>query len=148
MNFFFYANVSLRISKMLAAYNEGVHEIVHITQHPDFKRNNVNDLGGNTTPDEEFLEKLSKSGLDWKIISGDNRIINTAHQRAALIASGLTFFCLDRNWSKAKAAEQAWKILKIWDEIVKRGREPGQAIYQICMGKKLTIELIRSARRR
>jgi PIN like domain len=148
MNVFFDANVSVRISKMLAAYNEGVHEVIHITQHFDFKHNNVNEAGGNTTPDEEFLDKLPKSGLDWKIISGDNRIINTAHQKAALIQSGLTFFCLDRNWSKAKASEQAWKILKIWDEIVKRGREPGQSIYQICMGKRLSIELIRSNRRR
>jgi PIN like domain len=147
MNFFFDANTSWRISKMLAADNEGFHEIVHITQHPDFMHNNTQ-TGGNITPDEEFLEKLPKSGRDWKIISGDNRIITTAHQKAALIKSGLTFFCLDRNWSKAKASEQAWKIVKIWDEIVKLAGQPGQSIYEIGMGKKLKIELIRGSRKK
>ena len=64
MNFFLDANISVRISKMLAAYNEGIHEIIHITQHEDFKHSNVNNSGGNTTPDEEFLEKLASSGRE------------------------------------------------------------------------------------
>jgi hypothetical protein len=147
MNFFFDANISVRICNMLAAYNEGFHEIVHITKHPDFIHNNT-EMGGNTTPDEEFLEKLSKSGLDWKIISGDNRIITTAHQKAALIKSGLTFFCLDHNWSKAKASEQAWKIVKMWDEIVKLAQMPRQSLYEVGMGKKPKIESVRSSRRK
>jgi hypothetical protein len=60
-----------------------------------------------------------------------------------LIKSGLTFFCLDRNWSKAKASEQAWKIVKIWDDIVKLAQQPGQSIYEIHMGRALRIELIK-----
>ena len=147
MNFFFDANISIRISKMLAVYNEGFHEIVHITQHKDFMHNNTG-TGGNTTPDEEFLEKLSGSGRDWKIISGDNKIITTAHQKAALIESGLTFFCLDRNWSKAKASEQAWKIVKIWDDIVDRARKPGQSIYEIRMGRSLNLVLVKGSHKK
>ena len=50
MRFFFDANISIRISNLLVAYNEGLHEIVHITKHPDFKHNNK-ETGGNTTPD-------------------------------------------------------------------------------------------------
>ena len=34
----------------------------------------------------------------------------------------------------------------MWDEIVRRAREPGQSIYEICMGKSLTIKLIRGVR--
>jgi hypothetical protein len=147
MNFFFDANTSWRISNMLAAYTEGLHQVVHITKHSDFLHNNT-PIGGNNTPDEEFLEKLSQGGLDWKIISGDNRIINTAHQRAALIKSGLTFFCLDRNWSRARASDQAWKIVKLWDDIVGLARQPGQSIYEIRMGKSLRIELIRGSRQK
>lgn len=145
MSFFFDANISIRICKMLAAYAENEHAVVHITQHDDFLHNN-HPAGGNTTPDEEFLRVLPASGRDWKIISGDSRIINTAHQKAALIASGLTYFCLDRNWTRARASEQAWKIVKIWDDIVRLAAQPGQAIYAIHMGKKMWIETIESAR--
>jgi hypothetical protein len=146
MNFFFDVNMSWRIAKMLAAYEEGLHQVVHITQHEDFKHNNTL-IGGNTTPDEEFLEKLPQSKLDWKIISGDKRIITTPHQRVTLYKSGLTFFCLDRSWGKAGTPEQAWKIVKLWDEIVRLARQPGQSIYEINIGRTPGIRLIKGSHR-
>jgi hypothetical protein len=81
MNVFFDANTSWRISDMLAAYTRGLHEVIHIKKHTDFTHNNTS-TGGNTTPDEEFLEKLPHSGLDWKIKYGDPRIKKTPPHRA------------------------------------------------------------------
>jgi hypothetical protein len=128
MNFFFDANISRRIANMVAALCEDVHVVLHITQHKSFIHNN-NESGGNSTPDIEWITTLGESEEDWKIISGEANIIDTAHERAALIESRLTFFSLDRNWAKASATEQAWKMVKIWDEIVRHASDPGQSLY-------------------
>jgi hypothetical protein len=68
MNFFFDANISSRISKMLAALYAGEHIIIHITEHPDFLHNN--NKYGNSTPDIEYIEKLSKDNKVWAVVSG------------------------------------------------------------------------------
>ena len=145
MNFFFDANISERISNMLAAYCEDKHAIIHIRQHEDFSHNNTD--FGNNTPDVEYIDKLRQSNKHWNIISGDSGIIDTPHERAALLASGLTFFCLDHNWSKARVSEQAWKIVKIWSEIETAAKTQGQALYRVHMGKRMRVEPIRSGMR-
>jgi PIN domain-containing protein len=146
MNFFVDADISYRFTKMLAALSQGYHEVVHITEHKDFAHNN-NQPGGNSTPDIEWITKLGTSGIDWTVISGEADIIDTAHERAALIQSGLTLFSLDHNWGKVTFAEQSWKIVKIWTEIVRHAEMPRPALYRVHMGKKLSIETIKSGMR-
>jgi hypothetical protein len=79
-------------------------------------------------------------------LRGHNNI-DTAHERAALIDSGLTFFAFDRHWSKAKASEQAWKLVKIRDQIVSFAAAPSPSLYRVNMGRKLSIEIIKSGMR-
>ena len=151
MNFFFDANISFRLANMVAAMCEDFHNVVHITQHEDFKHNNVygptGRLMSNKTKDLEWMPKLGESGLDWKIISGDMDIIDTAHERAMLLASGLTLFACDHNWGKIHAHEQAWKLVKLWEEIVRHAEAPGPALYRFNAGKRQYIEVIRSGMR-
>ena len=40
MNFFIDADISPRIARILAAYRDGLHTIIHITEHPHFIHNN------------------------------------------------------------------------------------------------------------
>jgi hypothetical protein len=145
MNFFFDANVSPRISKILAVLNEKEHEITHIPEHPLFTQNN--NQYGNSTTDIEVIETLSKENNRWSVVSGDINIINTAHERAALIKSGLSFFALDKNWGKAGVMEQAWKIIKIWNDIVRHAsaRQPG--MHTVHMGKRQYVEVVRPGKR-
>jgi hypothetical protein len=151
MNFFFDANISYRIANMVAALCEDSHRIVHITQHNDFVHNNVcNATGkviGNKTPDLEWIPKLGESNLDWKVISGDMDIIDTAHERAMLLASRVTVFACDHNWAKLFAPEQAWKMVKLWEEVVRHAQLPGPALYRFHAGRQQYIEVIKAGMR-
>lgn len=151
MNFFFDANMNRRYARMLSELCDGRHAVVHITEHPDFIHNNkysdLNKLIGNNTPDIEWIRKLATSGLDWKIVSGESDIIDTAQERAALLESGLTFFSMDHNWGNAGASEQAWKLVKIWDQIVRCSEATTPTLYRVQMGRVLNIEVIKSGMR-
>lgn len=143
--------MSYRIADMIAALCCDIHDVIHITKHDNFIINNVYStngrISGNTTPDIEWIQKLGESGIDWKIISGDMDIIDTAHERAALIQSRLTFFVCDHVWQKTSASEQAWKIVKLWNEITRHAQMPGPSLYRFCTGRRQCVEVIRSGMR-
>lgn len=151
MNFFFDNNMAHKIADMIAAFCQDSHTVIHITKHEDFVPNNIvspnGKIIGNNTSDIEWIQKLGASGKDWKIISSDMDIIDTAHERAALLESGLTFFACDHIRGKIKAAEQAWKIVKLWDEIVRNAETPGPSLYRLRTGKHQCVEVIRSGMR-
>ena len=146
MNFFVDADISYRFARMLSALYDGIHTIVHITEHTNFLHNN-NQYGGNSTPDIEWITKLGASEIDWVAITGEANIIDTAHERAALIQSGLTLFSLDHNWDKVGFVEQSWKIVKIWNEIVRHAEMPRPALYRVHMGRRLYVEKIKGGMR-
>jgi hypothetical protein len=146
MNFFMDANISYRIARMLTALYGDMHDIIHITEHDDFKHNNIG-KGQNNTPDIEWISKLGKSQAGWIVITGESDIIDTAHERAALIESGLTLFSMDKHWVKSSFRDQTWKIAKIWHEIVRNAERPGPALYRVRMGHRLTIDIISQGRR-
>lgn len=68
MNFFFDANMSRRYARMISELCEGIHSVIHITDHPNFIHKNKfshnGKLIGNDTDDSEWVEKLGGSGID------------------------------------------------------------------------------------
>ena len=140
MNVFVDANISDRLSRMLAIYCENKHNIVHITEHPDFTHNN-DKRGSNNTPDIEWIRKLGASREEWKVLTAESDIIDTAHERAALIESGLTLFSFDKHWDDGGFPAQGWKIIKVWGEIERHAMMPGPALYRVNM-RKLSLEVI------
>jgi len=151
MNFFFDANMNRRYARMLSSLHEGEHDIIHITEHQAFIRNNVFSPGGtligNNTKDVEWIGTLGRSGIEWKIISGEADIIDTAQERAALIESRLTFFSMDHNWNRLRAADQAWKLARIWEQLVEAARTAEPTLYRVHMGNRQRIEVIRGGMR-
>jgi hypothetical protein len=145
MNFFFDADISWRFSNMIKSLEEGNHIVTHITQDERFSHNN--NQFGNSTPDTEWLTVLGKDQAVWKVISGDTSIIDTAHERAALTESGLTFFAFDASFHNANRYEQAAKLIRIWTEIVRYASVPEQGIYRVRTGKRPGIDIIRSGMR-
>jgi hypothetical protein len=138
MNFFIDNNISYRIAKMLAGLTDGEHIIRHITEDPRFSEN---------TRDIIWIHTLGKDNIIWNVISGDADIIDTAVERAALIQAKLAFFCMDHNWGKAKIADQAWKIVRIWPEIVRYATNPEPTLYRVHMGRSLSVEPIGHGKR-
>jgi len=151
MNFFFDANMNRRYARMLSSLHEGEHHIIHITEHKNFAHNNVfstnGTLIGNSTKDIEWIDTLGRSGIEWKIISGEADIIDTAQERAALIASRLTFFSMDHNWNRLKAADQAWKLVRIWEQLAESARTAEPTLYRVHMGSRQSIEVVRGGMR-
>lgn len=125
---------------MMAALEDGNHKIVHITKHPSFMHNN--NQYGNSTPDVEFLKTLGSDSVRWIVISADSEILHSAHERAALNESGLTFFALDYHFEKCGAYEQAAKLTKVWPEILQHAQASHSSIYEVNMGRKPYIKLV------
>ena len=142
MNFFFDADISWRYANMVAALEDGSHDVTHITKDARFSHNN--NAYGNSTPDVEWLTVLGNDRVDWKVISGNTAIISTPHERAALIDSGLTFFAFDDNFNNANFYKQAEKLIRIWPQIIKFSAATEQTIYLVKTGRSFCIEKIRS----
>lgn len=130
---------------MIAGLEDGIHRVVHIKNDDRFKHNN--NKYGNSTRDVEYLTVLGSDSIPWIVLSGDCDIVDTAHERAALVNSGLTFFAFDDHWGRATAYEQAVKLVKIWTDIVRYAAAPECGIYRVNMGRKLGIEVIRGGMR-
>jgi hypothetical protein len=144
-HYFFDADMSWRLSNMISALEDGIHEVIHITQDQRFSHNN--NKYGNNTPDIEWLNVLGKDSVEWTAISGDTNIIDTAHERAALVASGITFFAFDDHFSNSQAYDQAFKLIRMWPDIIRHSAISEPAIYLIRTGKRPGIEKIKGGMR-
>lgn len=68
-------------------------------------------------PDVEWLRELGREG-GWIVISGDVRIVRSAHERAAWHASGLTVFFLKPGWTNIPPLEQHAKLAHSLQQIL------------------------------
>lgn len=130
MRFFFDRCVPIRIARMVAAY-ESSHTVRHLDEDTRFASN---------TSDVEWLGTLAKDDPTWVVISGDAKILRDRVERSALDKSGLKFFCLDKGWGAMDFHERAWKIIRIWPEIVDSALHRKERIYRVSAGRALKVE--------
>jgi predicted nuclease of predicted toxin-antitoxin system len=84
MKFFFDRCMPIRLARMVAAY-EQEHTVRHHDDDNRFHRE---------TPDIEWIKALAADEPPWIVVSADGRILKNKVERAALISSGLVYFCL------------------------------------------------------
>lgn len=111
MRFILEHSLSPKLADALTAL-EGLegHSFVHLRRlegHPD------------AMPDAEWLPKLAREAADCIVITADPRITRGPHERAAWLEAGLTTFFL-QSFADLIFAEQAWRLVKWWPEIVRR----------------------------
>lgn len=109
MRFFFDNQLSPHLAASINALAapEG-HEVIHLrTKFPQ----NITDV--------EWIPALAKEG-GWIVICGDLNIIRTRAEKPVWKASGLTGFFLKKGWINLTPWEQAWRLVKIWPQIVKQ----------------------------
>lgn len=120
MNFFFDRNIAKQFARMIDAFDS------ENTIRPH------DDMFDHKTTDIVWMESLGSDDNQWFVLSGDTRILRCEKELLALRSSDITFFALARGWMNQKLEIQAWKLVKIWPDIVaeaKRTRVP--SIFEI-----------------
>jgi hypothetical protein len=134
MIFFFDRCMPRRLARMVDIL-ETEHQIVH---HDDDSRFN------HKTTDIEWITALRGDQDPWIIVSGDGRILRNKAESAVLRESGLTFFCLSKQWPQMPLREEyVWKFFRIWPEIVKKADITRQRVFEVCGGSSLKVEEMR-----
>lgn len=130
MRFFFDRNISSRLARMVDAL-----DAEHIVRaHDDDGRFNP------MTPDVEWIRVLAADEPRWIVVSGDGRILRNRIELAAVKEAKLIFFCLNKQWMHMKFYEQAWKLIKVWPDVVENARGATPRIYEISGGAGLKVE--------
>lgn len=133
MRFFFDRNMSLRIARMVGAF-----EREHTAQaHDDDPR------FANTTPDIEWIQALGADDPTWIVISGDGRILKNKAELQALKEARLTFVCMTKQSMHIRIYEYAWKFMKVWPEIVENAGGTDPRIFEVAGGKALKVDRMR-----
>jgi hypothetical protein len=109
VNFFFDRNVSVRLARMLEAYDAD-NKIVHQNDDARF----VHD-----SPDTDIIQAPSGDDPRPVLVTADEAMRRRPHERMALAASGLTVIFVRPGFSKLDRHTQAVKLLTAWPEIVK-----------------------------
>lgn len=107
MIFFTDENVSRRFAPLLEAF-ERQNQIQTFDAH-----------FGKGTPDTQWIANIAKWTPKPVVIGGDGRILTNPAERAVLKKAGLTFVLLAPGWTNLPWEEQAWKIIKVWPQIVR-----------------------------
>ena len=107
MKFFLDNCLAVRHARALHAIIEpDGHSVVHLR-----------DKFAANKPDVEWLRELGREG-GWIVISGDVRIVRSAHERAAWHESGLSVFFLKPGWTNIPPLEQHAKLAHSLQQIL------------------------------
>ena len=74
------------------------------------------------TPDIEWIPAIAAWVPKPVIVCGDARILRNKVERAVLNEAGLTFICLAPGWTNLPWPTFAWKIIKVWPDVVEEVR--------------------------
>ncbi len=121
MRFFFDRNTSPRIARMLDTFDRD-HTIRH---HDDDERFDP------TTPDNVWISALGGDDTNWIIVSGDGRILRNRVERKLIETTGARFFYLATSWMRMKFPELAWRMIKLWPEVVEAAANVRDKIFEI-----------------
>jgi hypothetical protein len=113
MNFFFDRNMPPRLAKMLAIYSPE-----HAIQHH-------NDKFSQSTSDIDWIKELCKHESHCAVFTQDAAILRNPNEKAALLASNLTFFFLKQGWLNLNLHEKSWKFLRAWPTIISNADHEG-----------------------
>ena len=87
------------------------------------------------TPDTTWIPSVAEWDLKPTVIGGDGRILRNKAERAALRQADLSFVYLTSGWTNLAWPVLAWKIVKVWPDVVrnvKTARRP--TVYEVGPG--------------
>ena len=94
------------------------------------------------TADIVWMREIASWGGDGTVVAicGDGRILTNEVERQVLKESELMFVYLAPGWTNITWHEQAWKIIKVWPDIVEnieRARYP--MVFEVSVQLKLRV---------
>ncbi len=93
------------------------------------------------THDKDWLPVVASWGDKIVVVSGDARILKNRVERQVLKECKLGFVYLAPGWTKLQWEEYAWKIVKVWPDIVKNVEQtPYPSVFEVSMGLKVQAE--------
>jgi PIN like domain len=99
-------NISFRVARAAHAIYEPEHEALALR-----------DKFPTGISDVEYIRALGADG-GWAVLTLDQGIRNRPAERAALMASKLTFFFLAPGWRAFTVPEQAVRLIRSWPKMV------------------------------
>jgi hypothetical protein len=133
LKFFVDRNIAPRIARILDQCDQD-HEVRH---HDDYF--------ARTAPDVEWIGELGRQ-RGWCVIGGDARILRNPAEMQALRDAELTFFVLKSAWMSYSFIDQAWRLVKIWPEIVSNATRVREATIFEVPGSASKVERLRLTR--
>lgn len=126
MIFFFDENIIEHVARMLAAFDRN-HEMRHAVDHFD-----------RGTPDTEWIPVVASWKGNPVAVCADGRILRNKVERKALKDSGLMFVYMASGWTNTPWADYAWKIIKVWPQIVRNVSEARYPmVLEVSVGLKI-----------
>ena len=107
MIFFTDENISEYLAKMLGHFDR----VNEIRAHRDYFEKGTRDV--------EWIKTVASWGNDTVIIGGDGRILKNRAEKAVLKECDITFVLLASGWLNLDWNNFAWKMIKVWPEIVR-----------------------------
>lgn len=140
MKFFMDRNLPQQLARLIEAFDRTC-EVRHL-----------DDEFADTTPDTEWIGALSQRTPKPAVICGDGRILSNPAEMQALRGADLTFFHMAKGWVNLQWEEQAWKMIRVWPNIVADASPRRPTIFRVTIREKVericyTDELGRSSRR-
>jgi hypothetical protein len=134
MRFFFDRNMSKVLARLIDVFDRS-NTIQALDDDGRFAKN---------TPDVEWIRILAADGSEdapaWVIISFDGRILKSKAELSALREAKLTFFCLSNQWMSMKFEEQAWRLVKVWPDIVENAKSTRPQIFEVSGSAGMKIQ--------
>jgi len=109
--FFFDENIPECAARMLGIFDRK-HEMRPLLDH--FPK---------ATPDIEWIREVAQWAGDPVAVCADGRILRNEVEKRVLKECGLMFVYLASGWTHTKWDTYAWKIVKVWPEIVRNVEE-------------------------
>lgn len=131
MTFFTDENFIYKANALLEAFDQ-THSIRPLIDHFD-----------RGTPDVEWIKQIATWTPKPFVITGDSHIRTRPQERRALQESGLTFFCLARGWTNTAWNEYAWRLIKLWPDIVSEAeRSTRPSVFEVTFKKVRRLQNI------
>lgn len=129
MTFFADENFTIHGVRLLEAFDLQ-NEIRHLTDSFD-----------KGTPDVEWLGGVSTWIPKPIVVGGDGRILRNKVERQALRDADLSFVYLAPGWTNLRWQDMAWKLVRIWPDVVKNVERSRQATVFEIKTTSLKVEL-------
>jgi PIN domain-containing protein len=135
MRFFFDRNMSRYLAQAIDKLDRE-NDIRHHDDDPRFEPE---------TADIEWMTTLARDDPPWIVLSGDGSILKNRAERAALEESGLTFFCMAKQWKHMNLYEYSWRLIKTWPSILESAKRASlrPQIFEVTGGRTNKVDLIR-----